>query len=360
MAKQILYSFELQPGMKVYEDVVDSSGRLILSKDLILDDETIAKLDFFSISEIAINDEEDDPEDSLPPHSFDYSEKVKSSPEYICFNADYEGVVKVIQNNLDGLMQWRRPLDTDMLINAVFMLIKDCKTTIQIFDVMYNLPTTDEPTYRHSLNVAIISVVLGRWIGLKRPDLEQLALAGILHDIGKLLLPVSLLNKQGKLTDEEFDQIKSHVKKGYNIVKGLDIDGRIKDSVIYHHERCDGSGYPFKCKLDDIPEFAKIIAIADVYDAMTSSRSYRRGICPFQVIQMFISEGLYKYDTHFIMTFLENISSSYLNNMVRLSDGRIGEIIMINKNCLYKPIVKIGKEFVDLMSHPDLQIEQII
>ena len=209
MAKQILYSFELQPGMKVYEDVVDSSGRLILSKDLILDDETIAKLDFFSISEIAINDEEDDPEDSLPPHSFDYSEKVKSSPEYICFNADYDGVVKVIQNNLDGLMQWRRPLDTDMLINAVFMLIKDCKTTIQIFDVMYNLPTTDEPTYRHSLNVAIISVVLGRWIGLKRPDLEQLALAGILHDIGKLLLPVSLLNKQGKLTDEEFERMTS-------------------------------------------------------------------------------------------------------------------------------------------------------
>lgn len=358
MAKQILFSFELEPGMRVYEDVLDSSGRLILTKNMILDEETIAKLDFFSISEVPINDAE--PEDDLPPLVYDYSEKVKSSPEYISFSADYDSVLKIIKNNLDGLMQWRRPLDTDMLVNAIFTLIKDCKTTIQIFDVMYNLPPTDEPTYHHSLNVAIISVVLGRWLDMKKADLNQLAMAGILHDIGKLLLPVSLLNKQEKLTNEEYSLIKSHVKKGYDIVKSLVIDGRIKDSVIYHHERCDGSGYPFGTKIDQIPEFARIIAIADVYDAMTSSRSYRKGHCPFDVIQLFISEGLYKYDTHFIMTFLENIVSSYMNNTVKLSDGRIGEIIMINKNCLYKPIVKCGSEFVDLMAYPELSIEQII
>ena len=298
--------------------------------------------------------------DISAPELLDYSDKVKTSPEYKQFSTDYEEIVALLKYNLDSLVRGNKPVDAVNLVKAVFLLIKDCKTTIQVFDVMYNLNPTDEPIYHHSLNVAIISVILGRWLGMKRSDLNQLALAGLLHDAGKLMIPTDVLNKQGKLTDDEFTLIKSHVKKGYDIVKNHRLDVRIKDAVIYHHERCDGSGYPFRSKLDEIPDFAKIIAIADVYDAMTSSRSYRKGHCPFEVIQIFDSEGLCKYDPQYIMTFLHNIVNSYMHNDVKLSDGRIGNIVMINNNCLYRPIVKCGDEFVDLFKERDIHIEQIL
>lgn len=367
MAKKVLFTFELEPGMVVYDDVLDNNGRLILSKGMTLDDETIQKLDFFAVSEIPILIP--DPERKRPiiedepvieAQVLDYSEKVKATPEFKTFTSAYEQTVQLVQTNLDGLFRSNIPIKQVALINAIFNLLNSCKTTMQLFDIMYNLDPTDEPTYHHCLNVSLISVVLGRWLGFKKADLQILALAGVVHDIGKLTVPIQILNKNGKLSDDEFAMIKSHVRNGYEIIKDQVIDSRIKDAVLYHHERCDGSGYPSHLGMDKIPAFAKIIAIADVYDAMTSSRSYRKGHCPFEVIQLFDSEGYHKYDTQYIMTFLENIVSSYLHNNVKLSDGREGEIVMINSRCLYKPMVRVGNDFIDLYSEKELSIVQIM
>ncbi len=362
MAKEILFSFELEPGMIVCEDVFDPTGRLILPSGTELDSDTISKLEFFSILEVPID--KDLKASNIPApvnhEPEDYSVKVKESPEYQHFATDYDDILKVVKDNLDNLVKNHTPVDSDHLIHAVYCLTKDCKNTIQLFEILHNLETTDDQTYHHSLNVAVIGYSLGKWIGMSKADLNQLALAGILHDVGKLTIPSGVLNKTGKLTDTEFAMVKSHVKKGYNILKEQNLDIRIKEACLLHHERCDGSGYPFQVKADKITPFAKILAIADVYDAMTSSRSYRKGLCPFDVIKTFDNEGLYKYDPHYIMTFLENIVTSYLHNNVLLSDGRVGEIIMINKICLYRPIIKCGEEFVNLSKHPDIKIESII
>ncbi len=362
MAKQILFSFELEPGMVVCDDVFDPTGRLILPKGMVLDNDTISKLEFFSILEVPIDNElHIKPEETAPANTIEnYSEKVKKSPEYKHFSSDFQEILTMVKHNLDDLAVKHIPVNSDALIKGVFCLIKDCRNTIQLFDILHNMESTTEQTYHHSLNVAVISIILGKWLGMPRKDLEQLALAGILHDVGKLTVPKGILNKSGKLTDEEFALVKSHVKKGYNILKEQELDIRVKEACLLHHERCDGSGYPFKVKLEKITPFAKIIAIADVYDAMTSSRSYRNGLCPFDVIRMFDSEGLYKYDPQYIMTFLENMVSSYLHNNVLLSDGRVGEIIMINKICLYRPVVKCKDGFVDLLKNQDISIESII
>lgn len=154
--------------------------------------------------------------------------------------------------------------------------------------------------------------------------------------------------------------MRDHVKRGYQLLKDQPIDIRIKEVCLLHHERCDGSGYPFHAEASRITPFAKIVAIADVYDAMTARRSYRGALCPFDVIQMFDEEGLNKYDPHYIMTFLNRITSSYLHNNVRLNDGREGEIVMINPMCLYRPMVRVGSEFIDLLKNPNLKIEAIL
>lgn len=363
MAKQLLFSFELEPGMIVSEDVLDPNGRLIIPKNTALDADTIFKLEFFSILEVPVYDSNhaSSKEVIASKASENYSQKVKSTPEYNKFAYHHSTFIKKVKKNLNDLAFSGIPVKQDLLVEQIFSLIQDSKNTIQIFDIIHNLDESEDQTYHHSINVAVISIVLGKWLGFSRSDLEQLALAGLLHDVGKIVIPQDILNKTGKLTDEEFQIVRSHVMKGYEILRDQkELDIRIKEACLLHHERCDASGYPFKVGASKIVPFAKIIAIADVYDAMTSNRTYREEFCPFDVIQMFDSEGLYKYDPQYIMTFLENIVAAYLHNNVRLSDGRTGEIIMINKVCLYRPIVQCDGDFIDLMKHPDLKIQAIL
>ena len=151
-----------------------------------------------------------------------------------------------------------------------------------------------------------------------------------------------------------------HTIKGYNIIKDKDIDSRIVNTILMHHERCDGSGYPNGLTGNQIDDFAKIVAIADVYDAMTSARIYRGPLCPFEVIELFETEGYQKYDAHYLLTFLDGIVQTYIHNEVRLSNGQKGKIVMLNKNALTKPVIQSGKSFIDLSKHKEISILEIL
>jgi len=140
------------------------------------------------------------------------------------------------------------------------------------------LDEKDKYTIGHSRRVTSYSLLIGTELGLNESQLQKLKLAGLLHDIGKIGTPEYILNKPGKLTDEEFMTIKKHPERGANIIKSLKQLGEVVDWVKYHHERYDGRGYPYKLAGDDIPVPAAILAVADTYDAMTSDRSYRRGL----------------------------------------------------------------------------------
>ena len=127
-----------------------------------------------------------------------------------------------------------------------------------------------------------------------------------------------------------------------------------------HHERCDGTGYPLGLTGPRIKDFAKIVAIADVYDAMTSKRVYRGPLCPFKVIEIFIEEGLQKYEAKYILTFLNQITNTYIHNRVRLTNGQEGDIVLINQLDIARPIVKCGNEFVNLAERRELHVEAIL
>lgn len=358
MAKVILFTFELEIGMRVFEDVLDSKSRVIIPEGTILNIDMINKLDNLSIMEVAVDTEIDpipDIEDILELVALTHEESAFSF-----FDGEHSTDIHVDQNLLNSLAQHRTNMDVANVIGTVQRLLCTCSDSMQVFDILHEMENTDMTTYQHSVKVTLISQTLGKWLGMSPDDLEQLALAGMLHDIGKMSIPSEILNKKGKLTKEEFDVVKGHAVKGYEIIKDMDLDVRVKEACLMHHERCDGSGYPLKFKHERISPFAKIIAIADVYDAMTSVRSYRKNFCPFDVIQLFESEGLYKYDPLFIMTFLNNIVSSYLNTYVRLTDGRVGEIVMINKHCLYKPVVRINGEFYDLSRQFVVKIAEVL
>ena len=354
----------LVPGMVTAEDVYTYNNQLVLLKDMELTDKTITKLEFYSILSVRIKDETANIQPAAAEKSAEptYSQKIISSPEYKEFRSNFDKTVENLKGSINDLVtkQAGGPMNTVELLGETNKLLSGNPSGIHIFDMLHNMRMYDDPTYAHCLNVSLICNVFGKWLDLPERDIETLTLCGLLHDIGKLKIPENIIGKPAKLTDEEYTVIKTHTLEGYNILKPYDIDDHIKNAALMHHERCDGSGYPLGLTGDRIDQFAKIVAIADVYDAMTSARVYRGPLCPFQVIGIFESEGLQKYDSEYILVFLEYIVNTYLNNRVRLSNGLEGDIVLINKMDLSHPMVHCGSHYIDLSHEHGLYVEAII
>ena len=237
------------------------------------------------------------------------------------------------------------------------MLLKDTGNSINAFDMVQNLRHYDDSTYAHSMNVGLLCNVFADWLDFDEEEKKTLTVAGILHDIGKTRIPLEIIQKPSRLSEEEYQIIKKHTEYGFAI---LTENYHIRYTALQHHERNDGSGYPLGLVAAHIDEYAKIVSIVDVYDAMTSPRVYRGPTCPFDVINLFEQEGFQKYDSRYIMIFLRRIAESYLNENVRLSDGRSGKLIYINNYALSRPVVMADGEAIDLRKERYLRIEEIM
>lgn len=290
------------------------------------------------------------------------SQAVIQSKEFISFQVDYLLVKELVREAFINIAKGKNyQINEARLIETVSTLYASRNTITELFDMIYQMRSIDDSTYSHCVNVALISRMIGRWLHLDTKDLNVLTFCGLFHDIGKIAIPDEILNKPGKLTDEEFNTIKSHPKIGYELLRNQNIDNRIKQSALMHHERYDGSGYPNGYSSEVLIDYAMIVAIADVYDAMTASRSYREPLCPFQVIANFERDGLQKYHTKFLLTFLNRIATTYQSNRVLLNDGRACKIVMLNQNYLSKPMVQLDDgSCIDLATRKDLYINKVL
>jgi putative nucleotidyltransferase with HDIG domain len=353
---------DLVPGMITAEDVYTYNNQLILPRGLVLTDRTITKLEFYSIINVRVEDDMSEEYLASPeaPENLSYSEKIKKSPQFIEFKARFDEEVPKFKNMLDSVAGRNSDLDLNSLLDCINEILTSSDGYLNVFDMLHNMRQYDDLTYVHSINVALICNVFSRWLKFTEEQTRLATLCGLLHDIGKISIPENIIKKPAKLTDNEYTIVKKHTLEGYNILRTFDIPEAIMNAALMHHERCDGSGYPFGIRNSKIDMYAKMVAIADVYDAMTSARVYRGPMCPFKVVEIFESEGLQKYETHFIMTFLENIVNTYMLQRVKLSDGRIGDVVFINRSALAKPTIKSGDEFIDLSTLPDVYIEAII
>ena len=287
-------------------------------------------------------------------------QRVQASEEFRGFQLKYLTCINQIKDTFGKICAGEKSFDEAALLTAVIDLSASCGTTIETFDMLYNMRTIADPLYSHCLNVGLITRMIGRWLHMEKTDVNTLTIAGVLHDIGKCKIPDDVLNKPDKLTDEEFALIKKHPQFGFDLIKDLQIDSRIKRTALMHHERCDGSGYPSQLDSSLIDDFAMITAIADVYDAMTAARVYRGALCPFEVIETMHCAAFTKFDPKYILPFLKNVASSYIHNDVRLSDGRTGRVILINDNALSLPVVQCGDTFVDLSKEHGLKVLSIL
>ncbi|MBO4310689.1 MAG: HD-GYP domain-containing protein [Lachnospiraceae bacterium] len=356
---------ELIPGFVLAEDVFNYNGQLILTKGTVLTDKAITRLEFYSILSVRVEDEiKENFVEELPQGDFDqmpHSEIIRQSPEFNEFKGTFDDTLSDFKSSINNIVELNSPINTEELLSNTKSLIEQAKhSSFSAMDMLHNMRQYDDLTFAHSMNVSLICNVFGGWLKMKPEEIDLLTLCGMLHDLGKLKIPDSIIKKPDKLTTDEYQLVKTHTVEGYHILKAQGVNTHISNSALMHHERCDGSGYPLGLTSDRIDEYAKIVGIVDVYDAMTSARIYRGPMCPFRVIELYESEGLQKYDAHYILTFLENVSNTYLHYNVLLSDGRIGKIVFINKNALSKPIVQCMDEMVDLSKHKDLHVEKIL
>ena len=369
---------DLLPGMVTAIPVRTKRGQLIINPNVELTRTLISRLEFYGIASVQITENKqvatpmETPKDPAyfpakspvsapsPVSDASYSQKLKSSPEFQRFQVDFTLRSQDLKNCFDAYLSDGGTVNKEELLSKTISLVSPKQTTLDVFDMLHNMRQVNDSTYAHSLNVAIISRIIGKWLHFSNEELDTLTLAGLLHDIGKTKIPDEVLNKDGKLTDEEFQMIRNHPKYGYDILKSQPLNSHIKKAALMHHERCDGSGYPMGLTMEEIDDYALIIAIADVYDAMTAARSYRAPLCPFEVIAEFEKDSLQKYKPKYILTFLENIANAYQNNRVMLSDGTSARIVLLNHRRLSKPLVQLDDgACIDLEKSP-LYIKAII
>lgn len=351
----------LVPGMVIAKDIHNASNILVLTKDTVLTDDSITKLAFHSIYSVYVKEEVIPVADNVAVQQIIARSKVKDTEEFKIFKEGYEKEVKQLEVTFQNIIsdQYEKVGISELCKQATSML-DDTRGGIHLFDILHNLRDYDDSTFNHCMNVALICNVFADWMKMSQMEKEIATVCGLLHDIGKLRIPDKIVKKPDRLTNEEYDLIKTHPMEGYNILFESRFNQSVQNAALMHHERYDGSGYPLGLKGNQIDKFAKMVAIADVYDAMTAARVYRGSLCPFKVIEVFEKEGLSMFDPEYILPFMQNIVQTYIRNWVRLSDGREGEVVMLNMQKLSRPVILCGTEFINLADHPDIKIEEIL
>lgn len=386
-AKRILTSRATQ-NMIVADDVYTSDDKLVIPEGTVLTEDIIDSLKEYGVFAIRIKVDEDgnnaaaenekvmpagdevlneqrqEIKNSAEQEQESFLKQVKESKEFEVFHSVFVDSVDNLKNVFSKVVMHNEQIDGESILSDVENVVSKGRNSIHILDMLQCMRGYDDVTYVHSVNVALLSNMIGRIVypDISDEELKVLTLAGLLHDIGKMMVPDNIIQKKGRLTLPEYNLVKTHVLFGNNILKGIDnLDPRIAEVAMRHHERCDGTGYPGGYKREQIEPFARIVAIADTYDAMTSDRAYRAAICPFDVIEMFEREGIVKYDVEFLLPFLEKAVQAYMNTNVRLSTNQIGKVIMINKNEFSKPVVQVGDEFYDLSKETnDIVIDKVL
>ncbi len=226
---------------------------------------------------------------------------------------------------------------------------------------MWQIHAYDDYTFDHSVRVSMISGLIAKWCGLDDDKIKEAALAGLLHDIGKCNIPDQILNKPSSLTAEEFKVMKTHAILGYILIKDIpNISYDVLQGVMQHHERVDGTGYPNGLKGNQINYLAKIVAVADVYCAMTQDRIYKKAMHTFEAMSFILEKCHSSLDFSMSKTFLANISHFYIGHKVILNNDQQGEIIMTYKDDPARPLVRVGEDYLDLRRHIDLEIVSMI
>lgn len=240
-------------------------------------------------------------------------------------------------------------------------LVENFKAERDVVSLLLLLNSQDDYTYQHSVQVGMLSYYIARWIGWNEEETVRAGKAGFLHDIGKCKVSDAILNKPDRLTEDEFSEVKNHTRYGYDILKSSLDDSGIPLAALQHHERMDGSGYPLGLTKENIHPLARIVAVADVYSAMISSRAYSDKRDLLIVLKEMHELSFSKLDPDITHTFIRHMVPNFIGKKVELTNGEYGTIVMTNPSDYFRPLIQLehSDAFIDLSAQRNYDVKHI-
>lgn len=349
--------FQLEPGMVVAKDIIVEE-RVLLTRGTVLKQEHIEKLmDLMHFDTVEMFTEKHNVINQLKYKNLSevrIKQAKKIKDDMVEMNSKIRSALKDI--TLD------KNIKTTSIQDICSSLMNEykCEDADLIFKGLMEKSEEDEELYKHSVDVAIISSMIGKWMGMEKRELRELVNSALLHDIGKLLLDKNLIKKKDAITEAEQQILKLHSKLGYKAIVGKQgVSNNISNGVLMHHERNDGSGYPIGLKEENIHPYAKIIAIADVFDASTSNRECYKKKTVFEALEEIKKLSLKELDNKICNLFLSKFMSLYTSEYAMLSTGKVCQIIKFNEYEISRPLVMVENEFIDLSKNRDISIREL-
>jgi len=337
------------PGMELAHTVYSKDLSILANAGTIINTELIKKLRKWDITKVDIVAE--------------VADNPFTNPNIEKFLNTYNQSIDVIQKTFDSIRQTQDiPVEAfsetaDDIVNN----IADAEN-INIIDKLYDLPVCDDYTIRHCVNVSAISALIAKWLKYSTESITAVALAGLLHDVGKSQLPPEILNKPYKLSPADYKLYQTHTKLGYELArKKENISQSILFGIFHHHERTDRSGYPMHLGSDDIHPYAKIIAVADLFDeSLTINCDFPGATSPYASLDN-IRDRLYCFDPKISLIFRDHMMNFLSGHRVMLSNKQEGRVVFINRDKPSKSIVQLDNGTVlNLPILKDVNIHYVI
>jgi HD-GYP domain-containing protein (c-di-GMP phosphodiesterase class II) len=352
---------KLKPGDKLLQDVQTPLGNTLFHKGVVFTTRELDILHAFQVKAVEI----ESPIEKMDKNASSVNkEKQANEPEeeksvIPTFQAEYEVSIQLIKRTFNNALSGQALpiLEIRQQMEKLIGLIGD-------YNVLTFVPPglkEDDYWYHNALLTGLTSYLLARWNGFASKDWVQIALAGLLHDIGNTKVDRAILFKPGALTIGEREEVQRHTLNGYQLLKPIAaLNEGVKLAALQHHEREDGSGYPLGVGGDKIHTYAKIVAIADTFHAMTLNKVYRKAASPYVVLEEIQKNAFGKLEPAYVRMFIEKATQFHNGTVVKLSDGRTGEIVFSDHNQPTRPWVSIAGTIVNLTTERYLYIQEVI
>ncbi len=348
---------QLNLGDKISEDVLTPLGSVLLSKGKIVTSKELEILQAFLILSVEVENQapaktsEEDDGDNVQTSSLSFT----SSP----LHEEYDKMVNVLRGVFNSFTT-----GSSLPVMDIRKQLESTLDNVKSYNLISFLPRQFmEKDYllHNSIASALTCYQIAQWTGFPQKDWMQIAFAGLLHDIGNIRIDKSILFKPTALTREELEEMKKHTVIGYQMLKNVpSLNEGVKLAALQHHERVDSTGYPLGIDASKIHPYAKIVAIADIFHAMTLNKAYRKAVSPYLVLEQLQSDAFGKLDPVYVRSFVEKATQFHQGTVVRLSDERIGEIVFTDAAYPTRPWVTIEGKIVNLVVERHLYIKEVL